>query len=109
MLGARFAGGVNHCELPWLRIWPTVLNYALYWSTVRKTLFPWPSFQTDTQTDSQIEHGVQDQTTQDFKQGIWDEKATNVAVVFNIIRISLQYKADVCFLFKKKLFSLFYS
>lgn len=45
---------------------------------------------------------MQDQTTQDFKLGIWDEKATNVAVVFNIARISLQYKAECLLLIQKK-------
>lgn len=47
---------------------------------------------------------MQDQTTQGFKLGIWDEKATNVAIVFGIIRISLQYRAECLLLIQKTLF-----
>lgn len=39
VLWTRFAGEVDHCELPWLRIWPTVLNYALYSSSCKEKAY----------------------------------------------------------------------
>lgn len=76
----RFAGEGDHCELSWLRIWPTVLNYALYSSAVKKKLISMALL--SYWYYSRNEHGIQDQNICVLKPGMWDEKTSKIAGLF---------------------------